>query len=372
MKTMLLKTLIAITLIPLGQSSFPSDLPYRVVGGAVAIEANVGGHKRLLVLDAGASASKLRDASDKGRRLAVGVAGAALGEANFVALKSKTEAEDGTAVEGTLGLDVLRNAAVGVDLDAARAALWSKGVLDPTIAEAWVRGPDGPPDAPVVRLPLVTLPDGQFGLPLEIGGKRTVAALGLRAWGGYLLPSVRTPVHPFGFATLVPDVKIAGEPIPWLLYPRPSPDLDEQFTELARPSGSGALLALDAFASPRTLVDFAAKVVYVRRSTADERLTRLMRQTTDASVTIRGDRIVVAPSGSTSQSYPPEFASIVGQEVLRIAGKPASEWLAALRDPTEAGATRLARLLSATVKNYSFFARDADGDEQEIKVVREE
>ncbi len=340
-------------------SGEPIVVPLETLGKGLGFRAQVGGVERRIALVNESPYSYLKGAASEPAEVTVG--GRSLGKVRFV---ETTPGLGANGEDGGLGLDVLKGMAVGIDMDRRQIVLWPEGNRPAAEAEAWVGATAEP--GKVRRVKLGTLRTGSLSTEATVAGKEVAAILYLGFDNSILGPTVERPRVPLGRRFLLPNASVGGLAPSWLVY------LEGKADTVGKDIfGVDATVSLDAFDSPRLLVDFAAKTLMVQERSSEARRSTLLTQFTMVPLSLRGDGLFVhvPPDSEADPKSPyPIVRPFEGSQVLRMADVRAGDWVAALRGQDEVSARRLGELLAGLFKAFRIDVLTPQGRELPINV----
>jgi len=260
-----------------------------------------------------------------------------------------------------LGMNFLSGLAIGFDLSTDRVTFWPGGKLDANWSERWVASSGSP-----VSLDLDTLDGIWEGTKVSIGDKSSRAIIDTGAFPSFFLSKALTEgssrvIGPSNASTatelgpmsrrLALMARIGDTEVPWL-----------NFVSI----GGGSLasygidggISIDAFRSPRILVDFAARKLYYERANQQCSLSRALSDLTSLPLVLKRDEICIGPAKAIQRLMPYD-----GAQVRSICGINADRIIRALRTQNGASLDQLSDLARLASAKFSIVASTKKGFE---------
>jgi hypothetical protein len=263
-------------------------------------------------------------------------------------------------VEGVLGLDVLRETAVGLDMTTGRITIWPGGDLPEAEARLWTAAYRQNDPARVTTIPLGRS-NGAFTVPVQWGDRKgrglVVLAMNRTTFGDTSTGPERTSIltsNPETAPQFTPEVYVADRLSPWqVVSVGPDPTWQEHPAE--------ASVTLDALRSRRILLDFKGGRMFVELLSADERLSLALMSFLHFPCSIEGNHLWLddIPGGPGDV--------VKASEILQVQGLPSSFLLRSLRTRDKDAVTRMAALFGAARFGYDLKIRLPDGTEQLVR-----
>jgi hypothetical protein len=269
--------------------------------------------------------------------------------------------------EASLGLDVLKDAAIGLDFANSRITLWPKGGLDEKEAAVWTSALPGWLSSEKAPVKVLNSKRVEDALAISIGDGSSLALFHLGMSGttiGKGGPAVAGSLVNASQLRLSTGVSISGRAIPWLGFIPGEDAVWERF-----PQTKGMTVTPDALRSRRVLIDLAASKIYYEELSDDALLSWTLTEWFAAPFLVDGNQIRLEnlPGFKWSKQ---EF--LRGSQVIDIAGVQTSEILNLLRSRNSESRNQLAELFSLRAGTFEVEIRTPDGRPFSLKMRREE
>jgi hypothetical protein len=298
--------------------SGPISVPAQWTGSSWAVDVTVDGtiHGHL-VISTGINLSRVSETwlgshSDRDdHKLMIGDVDA--GVPTFTVGNFKISTQNGQVFDGELGMDVLKDYAIGFDWTTRTVMLWPGGHVNDADARAWVAGGamyPGEIDPPTATSIPITFED-EHHLP-ELSGMVNGQPASMRIWSRMFTAALRDeqmgadPMDPQGLFSL--DL---GFPSPW------------NYTTAASaygPDGKGAPGAsLRSLEARRVILDFPGGVAYRQQLPSREMTSLCLSLGLPIGVHVDGNRLRVGPVNEFSFVDPQRAKDYNNAQIRRIA-----------------------------------------------------
>jgi|GEM_PF-2871146 len=332
----------------------PIEVKFEKVDAAVVVKIQLDGEERRVALSALLPTSYLAAAGE-------GKADVALGGKTIARVqRTASRSEYYPRVDGVLGIDVLKDMAIGVDVTDSRITIWPKGTIGDDEAKAWAaRYPAWERAAGKVAVVQAQRDGAALTVPIGTRSQRALLELEFNGtalgagWFADEAVAVRTTDR-----LLTSELRLGGRDLPWISFLRGTDPMWSVY-----PSASEATVTLEAFRSRRVLIDFSAGRVYHEELPADALLTFVLTEWFGVPYNVKGDTLWI-------ESMPgvpwPSLGEFSGSEVLELAEVKTPELLQLLRSRRREDRTRVADILGSRI-GHEAWIRMPDGREFMMK-----
>jgi hypothetical protein len=346
---------VAVSLVPLAARAQDATVPYKENGFGFAVTAKDGGASYDVMIASWWGASSASKPALAAGRVSLSIGGVPMGS-EILAVRQLANAD------GAIGMDLLGNMALGFDLYDHKLAIWAHGSPGKQASDwvgkigAWA-GFGGEAVAIPFEIDSIGLPTVQ----LNALGRDHKALLMTTVNASAVFDAADVKSENLGSGVFVNDVRIGGETVPWLRDSKTINGGRSPYPGL----GVTALLSLEDLLSPRVVIDFPDRKIYVWRMGPEGRLTMMLDGLLRVPVQFTSTGLRV---GGPLLTKGARIAAYEGCKVSKIADEPEAQIRKMLAVPTAESRKWLNSFLAKVQGVYSLWVVHKDGSEAEVRV----